>query len=105
MLSDITREFEERNPGVASFETFAAECMNEIGNDGANASLYFLLGVTARHFHDRFADRPLTVSAANESKDMMLALAREAVGVLDAPADNRYDVLNRIALAAFGGAD
>ena len=105
MLSDITTAFEERNPGVASFETFAAECMSEIGNDAANASIYFLLGVTARQFHDRFADRPLTVSVANESKDRMLALAREAIAVLDAPADARYDVLNRIALAAFGGAD
>lgn len=105
MLADITKAFEERTPGVASFETFAAECMNEVGNDPANASLYLMLGVTAKNFYDQFSDQPLTVEAANERKERMLALAREAVGALKAPADSKLEILNRIAMTALGGAD
>ncbi len=103
MLSDITKAFEERNPGVASFETFAAECMNGVGNDPANASFYLLLGMTAKQFYDQFSDRPLTVEVATERKDRLLTLAQDAVGALDATSDGKYDVLNRIAIAAAGG--
>lgn len=105
MLSDITKAFEERNPGVASFETFAAQCMDEVRNDPDNASIYLMLGLTAKQFYDQFSDQPVTVELANRRKDRMLSLAREAVGALDASSDGKYHVLNRIAVAGFGAAD
>lgn len=104
MLSDITKAFEERNPSVASFETFAAECMEAVTKDSANASLYLMLGMTAKQFCDHFADQPLTVETASDRKDRMLNLARDAVDALNASADNKYDVLNRIAMTAAGAA-
>ncbi len=103
MLSDITKAFEESNPGVASFETFAGDCMNGVRKDPANASFYLMLGMTAKQFYDQFSDQPLTVEVAKEQKDRMLALAQDAVGALDASADEKYAVLNRIAAAAAGG--
>ncbi len=105
MLSDITKAFEERNPGVASFETFAAQCMDEVRNDPDNASIYLMLGLTAKQFYDQFSDRPVTVELANQRKDRMLSLAQEAVGALEASADGKYGVANRIAIAGFGAAD
>ncbi len=105
MLSDITKAFEERNPGVASFETFAAECLEEARNDPDNASIHLMLGMTAKQFYDQFADRPLTVELANQRKGLMLKLAQDAVGALDTAADGKYEVLNRIAMAAMGGAE
>ena len=103
MLSNIIQAFESRNPGVASFETFAGDCMAEMANDPANAGLYLLLGVTAKQFYDQFADQPLTVSVANERKDALLALAQDAAAALEKPAEERLQVLNRIAQAGFGG--
>ncbi len=101
MLSEITREFENRKPGVASFETFAAECMGEMVNDPANASLYLMLGLTARQFYDQFAGQPLTVAVAEERKERMLALARAAEAALGEAADDKLSVLNDIALKSF----
>ena len=105
MLSDITKAFEERNPGVASFETFAAQCMDEVRNDPDNASLYLMLGLTAKQFYDQFSDRPVTVELANQRKERMLSLAQDAIDALDASADGTYGVLNRIAIAGVGGTD
>lgn len=101
MLSEIIREFETRNPGVASFETFAAECMAGMKGDPPNASIYLLLGLTARQFYDQFADQPLTVERANETRGRMVALARKAEAALREPANSKIDILNRIALEAF----
>ena len=101
MLSDITSEFESRKPGVASFETFAAECMSEMNGDPANASLYLMLGLTARQFYDQFNGQPVTVAAAEESKGRMLAVARAAEAALGEPADDKLSVLNEIALKNF----
>lgn len=61
--------------------------------------------LTAKQFYDQFSDRPVTVELANERKERMLSLAQEAVGALDASADGKYGVLNRIAMAGFGAAD
>ena len=77
MLSDIIKAFENRNPGVASFETFAAECLAGMKSDPANASLYLLLGLTARQFYDQFSDQPLTVERANDTRKRMVALSAE----------------------------
>ena len=101
MLSQIIKAFESRNPGVASFETFAADCMSGMKADSANASLYLLLAVTARQFYDQFADQPLTVERARETRDHMVALARKAETALRQPADSKIDILNHIALEAF----
>ena len=103
MLSEITREFETRNPGVASFETFAAECLAEMRNDPANACLYLMLGQTAKQFYDRFADQPLTLEQANAGKARMLALAKKAEAALAKPAEAKIEVLNDIALSVFAG--
>ncbi len=104
MLSDITKAFEERNPSVASFETFANECMQAVAEDTANASLYLMLGMTAKQFCDQFADQPLTVEIAADRKGRLLTLAQDAVGALGASADGKYDVLNRIAVTAASAA-
>lgn len=104
MLSEIIKAFEKRNPGVASFETFAAECMAGMKGDPANASIYLLLGLTARQFYDQFSDQPLTLERANETRKRMVALAQKADAALREPANAKLDVLNRIALEAFGGA-
>lgn len=104
MLSDIIKAFENRNPGVASFETFAAECLAGMKSDPANASLYLLLGLTARQFYDQFSDQPLTVERANDTRKRMVALAQNAEAALREPANAKLDVLNRIALEAFGTA-
>jgi hypothetical protein len=104
MLSEIIGDFEKRNPGVASFETFAAECMAGMKKDQANASIYLLLGVTARQFYDQFSDQPLTVERAREMRGQMVALARKAETALRQPAESKLDILNRIALEAFGTA-
>jgi hypothetical protein len=102
MLSDIIKAFETRNPGVASFETFAADCMAGMKGDPANASLYLLLGLTARQFYDQFADQPLTVERANDTRKRMVELARKAEASLREPATAKIEALNRIALEAFG---
>jgi hypothetical protein len=102
MLSDIIKAFETRNPGVASFETFAADCMAGMKGDPANASLYLLLGLTARQFYDQFADQPLTVERANDTRKRMVELARKAETALREPATAKIEILNRIALEAFG---
>lgn len=104
MLSEIIQAFEKRNPGVASFETFAAECMAGMKNDADNASIYLLLGLTARQFYDQFADQPLTVERANESRARMVALARKAEAALREPANSKLAILNEIAREAFGNA-
>jgi len=101
MLSDITSAFEARNPGVASFETFAADCMAAMGRDPANAAVYLLLGLTARQTYDRFADQPLTVEHANESKTRMLALARRAEAAIGGDAAGQIALLNDMARDAF----
>ena len=101
MLSEIIGEFEKRNPGVASFETFAAECMAGMKNDPANASIYLLLGLTARQFYDQFSDQPLTLERANETRGRMVTLARRAEAALREPANSKIDILNKIAIEAF----
>lgn len=102
MLSEIIKEFEQRNPGVASFETFAAECMAGMKSDGPNAAIYIMLALTARQFYDQFADQPLTLDQANKTRDRMVSLARTAEAALREPAESKLDILNRIALEAFG---
>lgn len=104
MLSEIIKSFEARNPGVASFETFAAECMAGRKDDPANASIYLLLALTARQFYDQFADQPLTLERANDTRKRMVVLARKAEAALRQPANAKLDVLNQIALEAFGTA-
>lgn len=101
MLSDLTSDFEARNPGVASFETFAADCLAAMEKDPANAALYLLLGLTARQTYDRFADQPLTVEHANQSKARMLDLARKAEAVIGQDAAAQIALLNEMAGEAF----
>jgi len=103
MLSELTRDFEARNPGVASFETFAADCLAAMQQDPANAAIYLLLGLTARQTYDRFADQPLTVEHANESKVRMLGLARKAEAALGQDAAGQIALLNEMAREAFSG--
>jgi len=103
MLSDLTSAFEARNPGVASFETFAADCLAARDKDPANAALYLLLGLTARQTYDRFADQPLTVEHANEAKARMLALARKAETAIGQDAAAQVALLNEMARDAFSG--
>jgi len=101
MLSEITSAFEARNPGVASFETFAADCMAAMNKDPANAATYLLLGLAARQTYDRFADQPLTVEYANESKTRMLDRARKADAAIGQDAASQIALLNDIARATF----
>ncbi|MEE8445006.1 MAG: hypothetical protein V3S44_06615 [Alphaproteobacteria bacterium] len=101
MLSEITSAFEARNPGVASFETFAADCMAAMQNDPANAAAYLLLGLAARQVYDRFADQPLTVDYANESKTRMIDLARKAQAAIGQDATSQIAQLNDMARKAF----
>lgn len=101
MLSEITSAFEARNPGVASFETFAADCMAAMKDDPANAAVYLLLGLAARQTYDRYADQPLTVDAANESKSRMVALARKAEAAIGGDTAGQIALLNEMAREAF----
>ncbi len=101
MLSDLTNDFEARNPGVASFETFAADCLAAMKKDPANAAIYLLLGLCARQTYDQFADQPLTVDYANESKSRMLDLARKAEAALGQDAAGQIALLNEMARDAF----
>ena len=101
MLSDLTSDFEARNPGVASFETFAADCLAALKKDPANAAIYLLLALSARQIYDRFADQPLTVEFANESKARMLELAAKAEAALTQDAAGQIAVLNDMAREAF----
>jgi hypothetical protein len=104
MLPQIIQEFESRNPGVASFETFAAECMAAMKKDSGNASIFLMLALAARQFYERFADQPLTVAEAEESRDAMLALARAAGEAIGGDAGGKLDVLNDIAMRNFSAA-
>lgn len=103
MLSEITSAFEARNPGVASFETFAADCMAAIKKDPAHAAAYLLLGLAARQIYDQFADQPLTVDHANESKTRMLDLARKTQDAIGQDAAGQIVQLNDMARDAFFG--
>ncbi len=103
MLSEIIQAFESRNPGVASFATFAADCQAAMEKDKANAAVFVMLALAARQFHDRFADQPLTVEAAKDAKQQMLALAQAAGDALGGTADAKLGVLNDIALKNFTG--
>lgn len=103
MLSEITSAFEARNPGVASFETLAADCMAAMKKDSANAATYLLLGLAARQIYDQFADQPLTVDHANNSKTRMLNLARKAQAAISQDAASQIAALNDMARDAFLG--
>jgi hypothetical protein len=104
MLSDITSGFDSRVPGVASFETFATECMGEMKSDPANASIYLMLGLAAKQFSDQLSDQPATVAEAEDRKAQMMTLARAAEAALGDAADNKISVLNDIALKNFSPA-
>ena len=104
MLPEIIENFESRNPGVASFETFAADCMTAMQKDAENAGIFLLLALAARQFYERFADQPLTVEQAEESRDRMLDLARAAGEAIGGNAGDKLDVLNDIALKNFSAA-
>ncbi len=103
MLSDLTSDFEARNPGVASFETFAADCLAAMKKDPGNAAIYLLLGLCARQIYDQFADQPLTVEHANESKIRMLDLAGKAQAALGQDEASQIALLNDMAREAFSG--
>lgn len=96
-FKEISDRFSTDHSGTDAFKTLYRGAFDLMKADVHNAGLYFVIGVAAQAFVQRYEDQGITPEFADNAKARMSALTTKVVAALDAEPAQRLLMLGEVA--------
>ena len=96
-FQEISTRFENDLSGSDAFKLLYRGAFDLMKSDLDNAGLYFVIGVAAQAFVQKYEDQGITVEFADNAKATMVALNTRILAVLAAEPAQRLRILGEVA--------
>jgi len=96
-FADIARAFEDGAAGTDQFKAFYRGAFKLMKDDGANAALYFTVGIAAQAYVHRYEDQAVEPAFAERAKATLVDFNRRLLAALSQDAAQRLLAASRVA--------
>lgn len=95
-FDDAARRFGLASSGSDAFKTLSREMLSLMKSDPSNAAFYFVIGIAARSYVQRYEDQGVSGAFADSSHAALVALCARVSATLRAPPEQRLRTISEL---------